>query len=217
MVSIPSEHPYGAAYYAGRDRFRDRFIESMIAVKALRSLPGMTVLDIGCGTGPLFPLLRQAGLAPVGIDTNVAALSIAANRGGTALLTDGSPVLPFQDACVGAIVAQHLIEHLPSPGAALLEWRRVLQLGGRLVVLTPNRDHPDPVLFADPDHKHLFDATSLHGALQMAGYHHVVVSGLFPYVGKHRLGRALSRRAWRLIHAPSTWHRARTLVAVGTR
>ena len=48
--------------------------------------------------------------------------------------------LPFDDASVDEISTSHMIEHLlPRDfAAALVEWRRVLKLGGKLIIRCPN-------------------------------------------------------------------------------
>ena len=218
VVCIRSATPYGAPYYADRERWRDRFVESAAAVDALGPVPTPLVVDVGCGTGPLFPLLRQRGLVPVGVETNAdAARQAAARPGGTALQVGAAPRLPFRSAVVGGIVAQHLIEHLADPDAAVRDWRRVLRPGGRVVILTPNRDHPDDALFADPDHRVLFGPSSLSAMLERSGLRVRSMHGLFPYFGTSRASRALSRRAWRLGQWPAWRQHSRTLLVVGER
>lgn len=221
MASTPELAPpgdYDAAYYAAREGWADRRIESAAAVRALGRLPGPMVLDIGCGSGPLFPLLAQRGFTPVGVETNRTAAQAAQARGsGGVVLVGEGPALPFRAGAAGGIVAQHLIEHLEQPLAALREWRRVLQPGGRAVLLTPNDRHPDPALFADPDHTALFTAARLAALLRSAGFADVQVGALFPYLGRGRLGRGLSRRLWAAGQWPPWSARARTLLATAVR
>ena len=218
MASIPESASYSALYYADRERWRDRFVESAAAVDALGLVPGPLVIDVGCGTGPLFPLLRGRGLVPIGVETNArAARQAAARPGGTAIRVGATPRLPFGSAVAGGIIAQHLIEHLAIPDDAVRDWWRVLQPGGRVVVVTPNRDHPDGALFADPDHRVLFGPGSLTAMLEAARFRVRALYGLFPYFGTSRASRALSRRAWRLARWPAWRGRARTLLIVGER
>ncbi len=50
--------------------------------------------------------------------------------------------LPFPAASVEAIYAGHVLEHLPLPKVteALREWRRLLQVGGTLMIVGPDID-----------------------------------------------------------------------------
>lgn len=114
-------------------------------------------------------------------------------------------------------MAQHLIEHVDDAALALQEWHRVLLPAGRLVVLTPNAQHPDQAIFHDPQHRALFTAASITRLLRTAGFVGIAVQGLFPYLGAGRLGRALSRRAWRLGRRHPWTDRSRTLLVTAQR
>jgi ubiquinone/menaquinone biosynthesis C-methylase UbiE len=46
--------------------------------------------------------------------------------------------LPFSDATFNLVTAQMVVEHLERPGDFLMEIKRVLRPGGRLIFLTPN-------------------------------------------------------------------------------
>jgi SAM-dependent methyltransferase len=48
--------------------------------------------------------------------------------------------LPFAANSLGAVASSHVIEHLPDPLGALLEWHRVLRPGGICFVICPHRD-----------------------------------------------------------------------------
>jgi len=210
--------PYDAAYYEAREGWRDRHVESLAAAASVGAIPGGVIIDVGCGTGPLLPLLRRRHLLPVGVDTNLMALTVANRRRcGSVLRMSPRPDLPFLSACAGAIVAQHLIEHVDDAALVLQEWRRVLLPGGRLVLLTPNAQHPDQAIFHDPQHRVLFSAGSITRLLRSAGFETVAVQGLFPYLGAGRLGRALSRRAWQLGRLRPWTRRARTLLVTARR
>ncbi|CAO1596687.1 MAG: hypothetical protein LQ349_002983 [Xanthoria aureola] len=49
--------------------------------------------------------------------------------------------LPFQDGAFDLVIANHMLYHLDSPEAALVEFARVLRPGGRLAVSLNGRDH----------------------------------------------------------------------------
>lgn len=107
----------------------------------LRSLPHpeLPVADLGCGRGELVRLLDDQGIAAVGVDANLGQMA------------DADPRLFAQDdlfrwldtrpdASLRAVVAMHVVEHVPLDLQIRLafEARRVLADGGLLVLETPN-------------------------------------------------------------------------------
>ena len=91
------ERDYDGAYYAARESWGDRRRESMRAVAALRDIPAPLVLDIGCGSGPLLPLLRRRGFIPLGLEVNEAAVA-AARHLGNVVRVGPTVDLPLRDA-----------------------------------------------------------------------------------------------------------------------
>jgi len=76
------------------------------------------------------------------------------------------------------IVAGEIIEHLPNPGRSLVNWRRHLKPGGRLVLTTPNAFYINQVWkilkYNDPqvheEHTAWYDPHTLARLLEMSGY-----------------------------------------------
>lgn len=103
---------------------------------------GHRILDAGCGSGVLFSELRARGAVVSGIDASAAMLELAKRRlGGDAALqlVDLRGPLPFEAAAFDDVVASLVLHYLKDWGATLLEFRRVLTTGGRLIVSV---DHP---------------------------------------------------------------------------
>ena len=92
------------------------------------------LLDIGCGPGAVAARIRQLRprLDIVGLDRDAGLLALARARL-TPLRADAA-VLPFASRSFDAVHARLLLRHLPDPGAALAEMRRVLRPGGRLII-----------------------------------------------------------------------------------
>ncbi|WP_436908984.1 class I SAM-dependent methyltransferase [Halosimplex marinum] len=110
--------------------------------------PGRT-LDVGCGTGVVALLLAELGHEVVGLDAAPAMLDQArAKRRGTdrslSVLQGDAETLPLADDSVELVTARHLVWTLPNPRGALQEWQRVLEPGGRLLLLEGYWDHPEP-------------------------------------------------------------------------
>jgi demethylmenaquinone methyltransferase / 2-methoxy-6-polyprenyl-1,4-benzoquinol methylase len=103
------------------------------AARATRLAGGEVAADVACGTGALTAEL--AALAPgavvVGFDFSQEMLK----RAGQGRFAAGDALqLPLADASVDVVTIAFGLRNLPEPGQGLLEFRRVLRPGGRLVV-----------------------------------------------------------------------------------
>ncbi len=102
--------------------------------------PGLSVLDVGCGTGGLGQSLRRAGCRPVvGIEIEAWAAQEAArhyDRVYTADVDAFDP--PFAEGSFDRIVCADVLEHLRDPWAVLARLRRCLKPDGTLVASIPN-------------------------------------------------------------------------------
>jgi ubiquinone/menaquinone biosynthesis C-methylase UbiE len=104
--------------------------------------PGLSLLDVGCGPGTITAdLARLVAPGPaVGLDASsdvVAQAEVfAADRGEANLRFEVGDLyaLGFGDATFDVIHAHQVLQHLADPGAALVEFRRVLRPGGVLAV-----------------------------------------------------------------------------------
>jgi predicted SAM-dependent methyltransferase len=48
--------------------------------------------------------------------------------------------LPFPDASQDTVFASHVLEHIEDWAASLVDWYRVLKIGGYMVIAVPHRD-----------------------------------------------------------------------------
>lgn len=110
--------------------------------------PPATTLDVGCGTGVVSGLLADLGHDVVGIDAAPRMVQRAEQkaredgRGGAVGLGDATR-LPIVNDGVGLVVERHLLWTLPDPAAALAEWQRVVEPGGRIVVFEGRWQHDE--------------------------------------------------------------------------
>lgn len=151
--------------------------------------PGERVLDLGCGAGRFVAALRAAGADPVGVEVAEAALERARRVAPGADLRrvepDGS--LPLEHGSVDLVWCSEVLQHVPDTAHLLLEVRRVLRPGGRLLVTVPYHGRVQGALLAltrfeahfDPLGQALrfYTRRSLAGALRHAEFEAVRVTG----------------------------------------
>jgi SAM-dependent methyltransferase len=98
------------------------------------------VLDVGCGEGLVARRAVSAGLEAVGVDPTGAQIVEAVRRGGGPTYAQTTAEqLPFRDASFDAVVMCLVIEHLDPFEPAIEEMARVLEPGGRCLLLL---NHP---------------------------------------------------------------------------
>lgn len=113
--------------------------------------PTSQVLEIGCGSGPFLPILRERFSRVIATDIALRWLVIARKR----LLEEGRGVelvcacaenLPFPDRRFALVIAANVIEHVRDAPTMLTETARVLDENGICALTTPNRISlaPDP-------------------------------------------------------------------------
>lgn len=107
------------------------------------------VLDVGCGTGVISLLLTELGHDVVGVDFATEMLKRArskAERSGYSIeLQQGdAEALPMSDDTFELLAARHLLWTLPNPSDAIQEWHRVVEPGGRILLIEGYWNHGDP-------------------------------------------------------------------------
>jgi demethylmenaquinone methyltransferase/2-methoxy-6-polyprenyl-1,4-benzoquinol methylase len=103
------------------------------AARATRLAAGEVAVDVACGTGALTRELEAIapGATVAGFDFSYQML--AHGPGGRFAAGDALQ-LPLADAGADVVTIAFGLRNLPEPGQGLLEFRRVLRPGGRLVV-----------------------------------------------------------------------------------
>jgi SAM-dependent methyltransferase len=104
----------------------------------LDDLPPGRILDVGCGAGEFLHRMQGLGWSVAGLDFDVKAIENAKARFGLDLMHSDLAGANFPDNSFDAVTMNHVIEHVPDPVALLVEIKRVLKPGGRLVATTPN-------------------------------------------------------------------------------
>jgi len=143
--------------------------------RLLSSLPRGRTLDVGCGDGQLVEFIQGLGWRAEGVDFDRVAVEIAKSKG----LTVSVGMLREQhhpDDSFDTIILSHFIEHVHDFAALLLECRRILRTGGRILILTPNADSWAHRKFGSawfaldpPRHLHIFTNQSLRALVERSG------------------------------------------------
>jgi O-antigen chain-terminating methyltransferase len=159
------------------------------------------VLDLGCGRGELLLLLREAGIAASGVDSDPALVQAARRRGLEVSEGDALGALQALPAgSVGAVTAIHLLEHLAADALLRLlgEVRRVLRPGGILLAECPN-PHTLRVgsgeFWIDPTHHRPLPPETLRLLATASGLAVECVEFLHPFPAEQRLAEAAPGRA----------------------
>jgi ubiquinone/menaquinone biosynthesis C-methylase UbiE len=164
--------------------------------------PGERALDIGCGLGQDARELARR-VSPdgtvVGIDSSAemiaratAATDDAAARSLSFMVGD-AVALPIESGSYDALRADRLLQHIEDPLQALIEFRRVLRSGARVVIVEPDWKtmavYPGSAAGGDDDHciAAIFDwqvahtqrpliGRQLRGLLAQAGFTSITVT-----------------------------------------
>ncbi len=104
----------------------------------------LEIVDVGCATGRLLEAMGRAGATRLsGIDLAPRILDVAAERLARAgiaarlCVADAEDRLPWDDGSFDLVTMTAVFHHFFRPGDALVEIRRVLRPGGRLLLLDP--------------------------------------------------------------------------------
>ena len=139
---------FAEAYSAENEvNLHNAYYERPAMLALAGDVAGRRILDVGCGSGPLFAALRDRGAVMTGFDSSAGMLELARRRLGDdadlRVADLGSP-LPFPDRAFDDVVASLVLHYLEDWTAPLAELRRVLKPGGRLIasVNHPIAGHP---------------------------------------------------------------------------
>ena len=107
---------------------------------------GMSVLDVGCGTGIHLERYQKAGCNVSGIDQSPAMLHVARNRLGEAanLYEGDASKMPYADNEFDLIIMTNVLHEMPVAvrSAVIAEEKRVLKEDGRILLID---FHPGPI------------------------------------------------------------------------
>lgn len=141
QVDDSAETQQLVAFLAWADAKPDVIARRARSYELLDVRPGAAVADVGCGIGTVLADLVALGAEAIGIDSSEAMLREATRRAPAAQLhaADAS-ALPLADAVLAGYRAERVYQHVANPVPALTEAMRVLQPGGRIVLVDQDWD-----------------------------------------------------------------------------
>lgn len=114
-------------------------------------------IDVGCGSKKTTPACIGVDLTPKGQYGFAGSQLFEASQADIVASGDD---LPFKDGELDFVIARHNLEHYIDPVKTLQEWRRVLRVGGTLVLIMPDEAHLDTIML-DPTHYHVYTQESM--------------------------------------------------------
>jgi len=151
---------------------------------------GITVLEVGVGTGGLLPKLAGNARKVIGVDHSPAMLEEARRRllasglNGVELRLGEMTHLPLPNENVGCVVANMVLHHAADTAAVLREFRRVLVPGGLLVLADLARHDREWVREQLADQWLGFDEDELREWLRTAGFEAIVMEKIAAAAGR---------------------------------
>lgn len=135
------------------------------------------LLDVGCGPGVNLLTFQAQGWDVYGLDASTTACEAAAKLLGDRVRLGELETLVYPGRSFDVVFFSHTLEHVHDPLAVLREARRILDDGGRLVVMLPNASSGEAAVFGPwwwpwelPRHLYHFDRDSLSRLLVQAGF-----------------------------------------------
>ena len=135
---------------------------------------GQRILEPGCGRGEFLNGFRKMGMDVYGCD-----LSHYAGEDLDGIEVKQTDIendpLPYDDNYFDVVYSKSLLEHLWKPDYYLLETRRILKPGGKIITLVPDWEANYKIYFDDYTHRTPFTKVSLHDIYRMCDYENVQV------------------------------------------
>jgi N-acetylneuraminate synthase len=188
---------------------RDIKVGDMAAeIGIINAMPAGRVLDVGCGLGHALSAIDHKHDRH-GVEPSNYAAEVAGDHG--AIVAGTLQDAAYPDDHFDAILCHHVIEHVPDPVELLVEMRRVMKPGGRLIICTPDFDstmarrYGDRFrLLHDKTHISLFSTDSMSRMLRDFGFR---IDGVdYPFFGgRHDVPGALAKGTYDDLDVSPSW------------
>ena len=118
-------------WHVGRRKIIKNLIEGF-----LNQHQNLEILDVGCGTGGNYNLLKKYGKVK-GIDASKTAIDLCKKNNFTDVVLGDCRNAGFNAFSFDLIIALDLLEHLEGEAEALKEFKRILKTNGNIIVTVP--------------------------------------------------------------------------------
>jgi len=186
-----------------RDKFSSQEIQNAIKnlhveIDFIDKLDCGKILDIGCGPGYFLSILKS-GWEKFGLEVSKPAAKFASKY--ASIFNGTLENASYESNFFDVIFCHHVIEHVIDPVSFINEIRRILKIGGRLIIATPDFDSGCARKFKDryrllhdKTHISLFSRDSFTRILRDHGFNITATDYPFfetTYCTKENLGRMI--------------------------
>jgi len=149
---------------------RQYIIDQLLRKYLPKSNKNVMILDLGCGTGVNFEILKKIGKV-MGVDASDEALKFCNKRGIIEVIKDNVETLSLPDESYDIVTGFDILEHIDNDELALKNMYRVLKPGGIAFILSPAYQF----LWSEHDealhHKRRYLLSEMHRKMSRAGFH----------------------------------------------
>lgn len=156
-----------------------QFVQPMYRslIQELENIRSGRLLDIGCGNGDFFGLIKDMGMELYGIDLAENMIRAAQRKYGdiASILQSDAENLPFQAGMFDVIICNASFHHYTNPQAVLTQMRRVLKDNGVLLIGDPWMPQPFRVFmnfftrFSDSGDYHYYGKREMESLMDKCG------------------------------------------------
>jgi SAM-dependent methyltransferase len=121
-------------WWEGRRKLVADFLNNFI-----RNNSSPAILDVGCGTGETMSFIKRnwPKSRVWGVDKSRTAIKYATYRGHKTVKLADARKLPFDPKKFDAVLALDVLEHIKNSKKVMLEMKRVLKPGGKILITSP--------------------------------------------------------------------------------
>ena len=128
-------------------------------------------IDVGCGHRKTHSNCIGVDIIPKGEKGEYGC--VKGKESSADVCASGDNLSMFEDGELDFVVSRHNLEHYIDVIKTLMEWKRVLKVGGVLALVLPDERHVNTIEL-DPTHKHVFTPESIKRYLELLGGYEII-------------------------------------------